>query len=295
VRGGKGTGNGRESKSMPPPSDQPDRYALVGHPVEHSRSPLIHQLFARQTGEKMSYELIDAMPDQFETAVLGFSAAGGRGLNVTVPHKEAAFALCRMHGPEAKAARAVNTITFTKGGIRGDNTDGIGFIRDLTVNQDCALAGKRVLLLGAGGAARGLINPILGESPDALMLANRTLERAEALQAELGAPESLTVCRFDDLADAGRFDIVINATSAGLQGEQPPFPGSVVGSDTFCYDLVYSLKPTPFIAWAEASGAEQAVQGWGMLVEQAAESFALWRGKRPHTRPILDTLASLTA
>jgi shikimate dehydrogenase len=280
---------------MPDDDDRPDRYALVGHPVDHSRSPLIHQLFAQQTGENLSYELIDALPEQFETAVLGFSAAGGRGLNVTVPHKEAAFALCRLHGAEASAARAVNTISFTRAGIRGDNTDGIGFIRDLTVNLGCSPAGRRVLLLGAGGAARGLLAPLLAAAPAALVLANRTLERAAALGAELDSPDGLAVCRFEDLPEAGGFDIVINATSAGLHGEQPPFPGSVVTADTLCYDLVYSLKPTPFIGWAEANGAARAVQGWGMLVEQAAESFAIWRGRRPDTRPILDTLLRLTA
>jgi len=286
---------GRESKPMPPPSDPPDRYALVGHPVEHSRSPFIHQLFAQQTGENLSYELIDAPPEQFETAVRGFAAAGGRGLNVTVPHKEAAFELCRIHGAEAEAARAVNTISFTRAGIRGDNTDGIGFIRDLTVNQNCAIAGRRVLLLGAGGAARGLVGPILDQTPKSLILANRTLGRAEALRDEIGAPDGLAVCRFEDLADAGHFDIVINATSAGLKGEQSPFPGSIVARRTFCYDLVYSLKPTPFVTWARANGARQAVQGWGMLVEQAAESFAIWRGQRPETGPILEHLLRLTA
>jgi shikimate dehydrogenase len=280
---------------MPPRSDQPDRYALVGHPVEHSRSPLIHQLFARQTGENISYELIDAAPAQFETAVRGFAAAGGLGLNVTVPHKEAAFALCKIHGAEAIAARAVNTISVTTAGIRGDNTDGLGFVRDLTVNQDCAIGDQRVLLLGAGGAARGLIRPILNEAPATLVLANRTLERAEALRDELESPDGLEVCRFEDLADAGAFDIVVNATSAGLKGEQPPFPGSVVTHESFCYDLVYSLKPTPFIEWAEANGAGHAVQGWGMLVEQAAESFAIWRGKHPDTRPILESLTRFTA
>jgi shikimate dehydrogenase len=280
---------------MPSPSDRPDRYALVGHPVEHSRSPFIHQLFAEQTGENLTYELIDALPEQLETAVRGFAAAGGRGLNVTVPHKEAAFALCRIHGDEAKAARAVNTISFTRAGMRGDNTDGIGFIRDLTRNQQRTVAGQRVLLLGAGGAARGLIAPILAEAPGALVLANRTLERAAALGEEFDANDMLSVCRFEDLTAAGHFDIVINATAAGLKGERPPFPGSVVTAKTFCYDLVYSLKPTPFIEWAESNGARNAVQGWGMLVEQAAESFAIWRGKRPDTRPILKKLSALSA
>jgi shikimate dehydrogenase len=272
----------------------PDRYALVGHPVEHSRSPLIHQLFALQTGDKVTYELIDAEPEQFETAVLGFRAAGGLGLNVTVPHKEAAFALCRQHGPEATAARAVNTITFRGGDIRGDNTDGIGFIRDLTVNCEQAIADQRVLILGAGGAARGIVGPILAQQPASLMLANRTPERAEALAGEFD-PGQVDVATFDELTDAGEFDIVINATSAGLKGEQPPFPDSLICEQTFCYDLAYSLRATPFVSWAETRGAARAVQGWGMLVEQAAESYRIWRGKRPDTQPILEKLTAITA
>jgi len=278
-----------------PPSSSPDRYALVGHPVDHSRSPLIHQLFARQTGESLTYELIDALPEEFETAVRGFGAAGGRGLNVTLPHKEAAFALCATHGPEASLAGAVNTISISGRNLRGDNTDGIGFIRDLTINHECAIASRRVLLLGAGGAARGIVGPILVEQPQSLVIANRTLERAEGLQRDFGSLGTTSVCRFDDLADADAFDIVINATSAGLHGEQPPFPASLVSDASFCYDLAYSLKPTPFVDWATANGAGSAVQGWGMLVEQAAESFAIWRGRRPDTRPILDKLLQLTA
>jgi shikimate dehydrogenase len=280
---------------MPATSSRPDRYALVGHPVSHSRSPLIHQLFARQTGAHMTYELIDALPEEFETAVRGFGAAGGRGLNVTLPHKETAFALCATHGAEAALAGAVNTISFKGRSLHGDNTDGIGFIRDLTVNHSRAIAGQRLLLLGAGGAARGIVGPILTELPESLLIANRTLERAEALRQSFGSPDNLTVCRFDDLDEAGEFDIVINATSAGLHGEQPPFPPSLVGKESFCYDLAYSLKPTPFVAWAEASGAGTAVQGWGMLVEQAAESFEIWRGTRPDTQPILETLLRLTS
>jgi shikimate dehydrogenase len=276
-------------------SSPPERYALVGYPVEHSRSPLIHQLFAMQTGDNISYELIDAEPAQFETAVLGFKAAGGRGMNVTVPHKEAAFELCRLHGPEATAARAVNTITFKGGSVRGDNTDGLGFIRDLTVNCKQAIAGQRVLILGAGGAARGLMAPILAEEPATLVLANRTVERAEALADEFDRADVLSVRSFDDLTAAGEFDVVINATSAGLKGEQPPFPASLVQDRTFCYDLAYSLKSTPFVSWAEANGAGRAVQGWGMLVEQAAESYRIWRGKRPDTQPILEKLAGVTA
>jgi shikimate dehydrogenase len=280
---------------MPTPSSKLDRYALVGYPVSHSRSPLIHQLFAEQTGERLSYELIAASPAQFETAVLGFAAAGGKGMNVTVPHKEAAFALCRSHGSQAQEAGAVNTISFRSGGPQGDNTDGTGFIRDLGQNHQQTIAKKRILLLGAGGAARGIIRPILAGKPAFVVVANRTIERAAALQDELDAPAGLSICRFDQLEELDDFDIVINATSAGLHGETPPFPAGLVGQSTFCYDLAYSVRPTPFVSWANANGAGQAVQGWGMLVEQAAESFAIWRGKRPDTKPILSKLTSLTA
>ena len=273
----------------------PDRYALVGHPVAHSRSPLIHQLFARQTGENLTYELIDAEPEQFETAVLGFSAAGGRGMNVTVPYKEDAFRLCKTHGAEAKAAGAVNTITFRTAGLHGDNTDGTGFIRDLCTNQGQEIAGRRLLILGAGGAARGIIGPILVREPAALVVANRTIERAIALLEFFDSPEEFSICSFDELEDVGQFDIVVNATSAGLKGEQPPFPTSLVGPTVFCYDMAYSLKPTPFVSWAQANGAVNAAQGWGMLVEQAADSFEIWRGKRPKTRQILRQLLSFSA
>lgn len=271
---------------MPAAESAPDRYALVGHPVAHSRSPLIHQLFARQTGQRMTYELIDAEPAQLETAIRGFQAAGGLGMNVTVPHKEAAFAIARAHGEAALIARAVNTLTFSAGSIRGDNTDGIGFMRDVTINHKCVIAGARVLLLGAGGATRGLLGPLLAAEPAALVLANRTLERATALRDQFAAQGAIDVCSFADLGDRGGFDILINATSAGLRGEQPPFPPSLVTAQSFCYDLAYSLNVTPFVAWASAHGAGRAVQGWGMLIEQAAESFAIWRGVRPDTAPI---------
>ena len=270
---------------------EPDRYALVGHPVEHSRSPLIHQLFARQTGERITYELIDAAPAQLETAILGFKAAGGRGMNVTVPHKESAYALATRLGDAARAAKAVNTLTFADGKVRGDNTDGAGFIRDVTENEGRSFADARVLILGAGGAARGILGPVLAAGPGALTLANRTPARAAALKREFAAQGDIAVCAFEDLGGLGAFDIVVNATSAGLRGEQPPFPASLLTRATFCYDLAYSLKPTPFVAWAHEHGAERAVQGWGMLVEQAAESFAIWRGIRPDTAPIRRQLA----
>jgi shikimate dehydrogenase len=263
-----------------------DRYAVVGHPIEHSRSPLIHQMFARQTGQHLTYEAIDADPASFETAVRGFGAAGGRGLNVTVPHKQAAAALVDQISEAADAAGAVNTITIDGSKLRGDNTDGVGFMRDVTVNHRQAIAARSVLVLGAGGAARGILGPLLAARPRELVLANRTAERARQLTAQLGQPAALRAATFAELSGLAAFDVVINATSAGLKGEVPPFPASVVGPKTFCYDLVYSVHDTPFVAWARRHGAARAVQGWGMLIEQAAESFFIWRGVRPDTAAI---------
>jgi shikimate dehydrogenase len=269
----------------------PDRYAVIGHPVDHSRSPLIHTLFARQTRQHLTYELIDAEPKDFETAVRGFAAAGGKGVSVTLPHKEAAFALVDDVGEAARAAGAVNTISFHTGHLRGDNTDGVGLIRDLTANEHVTLAGRRMLVLGAGGAARGIVGPLLAAKPAELVVANRTKARADDLAAQFHSPASVGTVGFDELAKLEPFDVLINATSAGLKGEAPPFPGSLVGPGSVCYDLVYSLKDTPFVAWARENGAARAIQGWGMLVEQAAEAFFIWRGVRPDTRPISQQLA----
>ena len=268
----------------------PDRYGLVGHPVEHSRSPLIHTVFARQTGQRLTYELIDAAPAAFETAVRGFGAAGGKGLNVTVPHKEAAFELCKENSAAAQAAGAVNTISIVEGRLVGDNTDGVGFICDVTVNQRQALAGRRIVVLGAGGAARGIVGPLLAEQPAELTIANRTKERADQVAAQFGDGAVLSRS-FAELAELQPFDVLINATSAGLKGEASPFPASIVGPQSFCYDLVYGSSDTPFVTWAKSHGAARAVQGWGMLVEQAAESFAIWRGVRPDTKQLLHQLA----
>ena len=264
----------------------PDRYALVGHPVEHSRSPLIHTMFARATGQRLTYELIDATPEAFETAVRGFCAAGGKGLNITVPHKQAAFALCTKLSDAASAAGAVNTINIVEGELHGHNTDGVGLVRDVTVNLRQPLAGKRIVVLGAGGAARGIVGPLLNEKPAELVVANRTKERADEIAAEFGGT-TIVAREFDELAHFRPFEVVINATSAGLKGESPPFPPALVGPRSFCYDLVYGSTDTPFVAWAKTHGAARAVHGWGMLVEQAAESFAIWRGVRPDTKPLL--------
>jgi shikimate dehydrogenase len=270
----------------------PDRYALVGFPVAHSRSPMIHEFFARQTHQNLTYELIEADAEHFETAVRGFAAAGGKGMNVTVPHKERAYELCRVRGREARAAGAVNTISMESGTLVGNNTDGIGFMRDLTVNNDFAPQDKNVLVLGAGGAARGIIGPLLDADPAHVVIANRTEQRAAALCESLDAGNRIEVRRFDELEQLEPFDLVVNATSAGLRSERMPFPTSIAGPDSFCYDLVYSAKSTPFVEWATAAGARRAVQGWGMLVEQAAESFRIWRGIRPDTSPLIERRAA---
>jgi shikimate dehydrogenase len=273
----------------------PDRYGLVGHPVAHSRSPIIHTLFARQTAQRLTYELLDVSPEEFATAVREFGAAGGRGLNITVPHKEAAFALADEASDAARVAGAVNTLTFDGTRLRGDNTDGVGFIRDVTVNQGEPLAGRSVIVLGAGGAARGVIGPLLAAAPREVVVANRTKERAVQLVGHFRDLGAVRAAAFDELAALPAFDVVVNATSAGLKGESPPFPATLLGAKTFCYDMVYSQNDTPFIAWARTHRAARAVQGWGMLVEQAAESFYIWRGVRPNTAPILKQFAALAA
>lgn len=269
----------------------PDRYALVGHPVDHSRSPLIHRLFAQQTGENMTYELIDALPEQFEVAVRGFQAAGGKGLNITVPHKERAYHFASSAGDAARQAQAANTLSFSSGSVLADNTDGIGLIRDLTVNLGVDLDNKKVLILGAGGAARGILCPLLAAGIQQLTVANRTMSRALKLKKLLGDYASFDICAFDELSDISPQDIVINATSAGLRDETLPFPPSLFGPATLCYDLSYSMRDTPFVELARSCGAGMAVQGWGMLVEQAAESFFIWRGVRPETRNIRERVA----
>ena len=213
------------NQTMADSEPKPDRYAVIGHPVAHSRSPMIHEVFARQTSENMTYELLDVEPKDFEVAVRGFGAAGGKGLNVTVPHKPAAFELATELSDAAKRAGAVNTLSFLPGGaMRGDNTDGVGFMHDLTRNHGQDVAGKTILILGAGGATRGILDPILEAAPAAVLIANRTPERAADLVLEYQTDVPLSACRFDDLRTRDLSDIVINATSAGVRGESPPFP-----------------------------------------------------------------------
>jgi len=261
-----------------------DRYAVFGHPIAHSKSPLIHAAFARQTGQDMTYEAILAPKDGFADSVAQFIAAGGRGANVTVPFKEQAFALANRLSPRAQRAGAVNTLMFDADGILGDNTDGAGLVADLTRNLRCPLAGKRILLLGAGGAARGVIEPLLDEQPAALVIANRTVSRAQEL-ADL-FNRGVRACGFDALDTP--FDLIINATAASLAGELPPLSPRVFTAGTLAYDMMYG-RDTPFLAFARAHGAANA-DGLGMLVEQAAEAFYLWRGVRPDTAAVIASL-----
>lgn len=269
-----------------------DRYAVIGHPIAHSKSPQIHAAFARQTAQDLGYEAILAPLDGFVATVQAFRAAGGRGTNVTVPFKLEAFALADRHTPRARAAGAVNTLAFDADGILGDNTDGAGLVRDLTVNLDCPLQGRRVLLLGAGGAARGAILPILDERPTALVIANRTVARAEELArvfaAEAGDTQ-LSASSFAALAGQS-FDVVINATAASLDDDVPPLPPGLYASGALAYDMMYGRGDTPFMTAARADGAARVADGLGMLVEQAAESFTLWRGVRPDSRAVLAEL-----
>ena len=267
--------------------DGADRYAVVGYPVKHSHSPVIHRLFADQTGENITYELIEASADEFEVAVRGFQAAGGKGLNITVPYKERALELAAKASPAAECAHAANTLDFRDRTVYAHNTDGSGLVRDLQTNHGLNLAGKRVQILGAGGAVRGIIKPLVDAGAGPVRVANRTLERAQSLQELLRDHVEFSICTFPELEDLDPPDILINATSAGVKGESVPFPASLFGAGTFCYDLSYSLHDTPFVLLARKRGAGEAVQGWGMLVEQAADSFEIWRGIRPDTAPIL--------
>lgn len=273
----------------------PDRYAVIGNPIAHSKSPEIHARFAAQTGENLSYERLLAPLDGFAETVRAFIENGGRGLNVTVPFKLEAYEMTTGLTNRARIAGAVNTLLLGGAEIIGDNTDGVGLVADIVQNVGMSLSGKRLLLLGAGGAARGVLQPLIDENPSELVIANRTLGKAHELTEIFSARTSVPIsaCAFSALQ--GKFDIVINATSAGLADEMPDVPASIFGSGTLAYDMVYGKQPTRFLLFAAQHGATVR-DGLGMLVEQAAESFFVWRGIRPATAPVLAALRdSLTA
>lgn len=267
-----------------------DRYAVMGHPIAHSKSPFIHARFAAQTGQALVYQAIHVLPGDFARAVAQFQAAGGQGLNITLPFKEQAFALADVRTRRALEAEAVNTLWFDSAGrCYGDNTDGVGLIRDLCENHGMTLAGKRILLLGAGGAVRGVLGPLMAARPAIIICANRTLPRAEALVARFASGNRLAASAFPALEGLA-FDLIINATSASLQGTVPPLPEGILKEGGWCYDLAYADGPTAFVQWGFARGASRSVDGLGMLVEQAAESFYRWRGVRPATAPVIAAL-----
>ncbi|MES9955872.1 MAG: shikimate dehydrogenase [Sedimenticola sp.] len=267
-----------------------DKYAVIGNPIEHSKSPQIHSAFAEQTGQDLVYTRLLGEPGHFERDVKAFIDAGGRGLNVTVPFKEDAWQLADERSPRAETAGAVNTlILLDDGRLRGDNTDGVGLVRDLTVNHGASLKGGRILLLGAGGASKGVVRPLLEEQPETLVIANRTASKALDLAAELSALGSVEGCGLDEL-QGRRFDVIVNGTAAGLGGQVPDIPDDILQPGGWTYDMMYASEPTAFVHWGERHGASQALDGLGMLVEQAAESFYLWRGVRPETAPVIGML-----
>lgn len=267
-----------------------DHYAVMGNPIAHSKSPRIHTLFAGQTGEDLDYRAILVEPGNFDDAVADFLASGGRGLNITVPFKEDAWQLAATRSERAERAGAVNTLVLNETGEHhGENTDGVGLVRDLTINHGATITGKRVLLLGAGGAARGVVETLLDEKPALLIIANRTAVKAVELARIFCTLGHVEGCGLDDVAGQP-FDILINATAASLQGQTPAIAGDTVTADSWCYDMMYGDRPTAFIEWSRQQGALHVMDGLGMLVEQAAESFLLWRGVRPETAAVINTL-----
>lgn len=268
-----------------------DRYGVMGYPVAHSRSPVIHRLFALQTGQALQYDLIPVQAGELEPAVRQFQRDGGKGLNITTPHKGDAALLVDEMSDRARVAGAVNTILINGEELYGDNTDGAGLVRDLQANQDFEIRDAKILILGAGGATRGILGPLVAADPARIVIANRTVPKAEMLVMHFSDTVPMQACRFQTVPRDVEFDLIINATSAGLRGESPPYPAAAVTSGTVCYDLSYGLAPTPFSLWASKHGAARSIMGWGMLVEQAAESFELWRGVRPDTEAVLGQLA----
>jgi shikimate dehydrogenase len=267
--------------------NQAANYAVIGNPIAHSKSPDIHARFAQQTGQNISYERLLAPLDGFAACVRQFIAEGGRGANVTVPFKLEAFSLSITLSERARAAGAVNTLMFDDGGVSGDNTDGVGLVRDIVHNAGVPLEGARILLLGAGGASRGVLLPLLEEKPEVIVIANRTEAKAIDLAKAFSISGKVTASEFSKLA--GDFDVIVNATSASLAGDLPPLPESIFSGTTLAYDMMYGAQPTVFMKFAAQRGARTR-DGLGMLVEQAAESFFIWRGVRPATRDVYEAL-----
>lgn len=269
-----------------------ERYAVMGHPISHSKSPFIHARFAAQTGQSITYEAIEVEPGQFENAVKTFHAHGGLGLNITLPFKQLAFDMAVVRSPRAERAGAVNTLWFDQQSqICGDNTDGVGLIRDLSSSCNFIVTARSVLLVGAGGAARGAACALLEQAPAKLVVANRTHQKARELVRDISESANVQAVAMEAL-EGQSFELVINATAASLHAQTPLIPASVITTESICYDMMYGVDETTFMGWARMHGARQSVDGLGMLVEQAAESFFLWRGVRPQTPDVLRDLRS---
>ena len=265
-----------------------DLYAVMGNPINHSKSPQIHSAFAEQTEQDLIYSAILVPLKKFKKEADNFFR-NGRGLNVTVPFKEDAWQYADTYSSRALRAGAVTTLIKKEdGSIHADNTDGIGMVRDITFNNGCAIKGKRVLVLGAGGAVRGILEPVLEEKPLEVILANRTVSKAQALAQDFSDIGKITGCGFDQIE--GQFDLIINGTSASLSGDLPPIPDSVIHDHTTCYDMMYGPETTVFNQWAADLNAGATLDGLGMLVEQAAESFIAWRGVRPASAPVMESI-----
>ena len=270
-----------------------DRYAVFGNPVEHSKSPFIHSRFAEQTGQRLEYTAQQVENREFDDAVARFAENNGKGLNITVPLKQDAWRLAAKRSARAERAGAVNTLVINgPNDYFGDNTDGVGLVRDLRNNHGLQLEDTDILVIGAGGAVRGVIEPLLECKPASLTIANRTRKKALQLAEDFADLGRIKGCGLDEFGTAN-YDIIINGTSASLSGELPDLPATLIRADTFCYDMMYATEATPFMRWAEKHGAERVVDGKGMLVEQAAESFRIWRGIEPDTAPVIEALQRL--
>jgi len=271
----------------------PGRYVLFGHPVSHSWSPFIHGMFARQFDHVVDYKLQDVPPGDFRHAVINFFVEGGGGANVTLPHKPAAAEIVNDLSARAERARSVNTIVRRSATeLYGENTDGVGLVTDLMRNLGVTLTGSRLLILGAGGATRGVLAPLLEQEPREVRIANRTPERARRISEEFSDLGEISASGFSEVDDRP-WDIVINATAASIAGEVPELPPRTIGRDTVCYDMAYGRGDTAFMRWATERGSARACKGWGMLVEQAAESYLLWHGVRPATKSVMTALERL--
>lgn len=267
-------------------------YAVFGNPINHSKSPQIHSLFAKQTGISLNYQAIEVPVDSFSEYVKLFAEEGGKGFNITVPFKGDAFSLCNTLTERAKKSASVNTIWFDdKKTIHGDTTDGKGLLNDLTVNHCLELENKSILILGAGGSVRAILEPLCEQKPKEIMIANRTVSKAEQLVTLFSDDTDIKACSYDSLRKITQaFDLIINGTSLSLSGKLPDIPAMVINNKTSCYDLMYSDTDTVFMQWAKEQGALKVMDGLGMLVEQAAEAFLIWHGVLPETKPVITLL-----